>query len=78
MRLKQIRKWIEEGGELPQDLTLKEKEHLEGLGWKAHRSLFDNGQLEHEYNFLHGKWHGVSRSWHSNGQLGREETFSTA
>jgi antitoxin component YwqK of YwqJK toxin-antitoxin module len=75
MRLKQIRKWLEEGGDLPQDLTPKEKEHLEGLGWKARRQWHRSGQLEQEYSFLHGKEHGKWRRWYDNGQLWLERNY---
>ena len=75
MRLKQISKWIEEGGDLPQDLTPKEKEHLEGLGWKENRQWYENGQLRWERNHLHNMLHGVHRQWHKNGQIELEEEW---
>ena len=72
MRTEEINKWIEEGGDLPQELTQEEKEHLEGLGSKARRGWHDNGQLQYAYNYLHKKAHGVIRRWRSNGQLDYE------
>ena len=75
MRTEEIRKWIEEGGELPQELTQEEKEHLEALGWKENRRWNDKGQLWWEENFLHDKTHGKCRMWYYNGQLEHEYSF---
>jgi len=75
MRSEEIRKWIEEGGDLPQDLTSKEKEHLKGLGWKAHREWYSNGQLGWEQFYLSNMLHGVDRQWYENGQLMWEKNF---
>ena len=54
MRLKQINKWIEEGGELPQELTQEEKEHLEALGWEEDREWYGNGQLWLDEEWFYG------------------------
>ena len=75
MRTKEIRKWINEGGSLPQDLTQEEKEHLTKLGWSEWESWFDNGQKEYEWNYLHGKHHGKQEAWHMNGQKWYEANY---
>ena len=75
MRIKQIRKWIIEGGSLPQDLTQKEKEHLTKLGWDFTRDWHTNEQKWWEHHFLHGKMHGKQEGWYENGQKKYEEDY---
>jgi antitoxin component YwqK of YwqJK toxin-antitoxin module len=75
MRKEQLDNWIENGGELPENLTENEKDYLKSLGWKSEQIWHDNGQLNFEPNYLHGKLHGMKRGWHDNGQLSWEATY---
>ena len=68
MRTAEINKWIEEGGDLPQDLTSKEKEYLEELGWKTSENWFENGQRSYVENYLNGQKHGKQEGCFANGQ----------
>ena len=72
MRTKEIRKWIDEGGSLPQDLTQEEKDHLTKLGWSVKRQWYDSGEKWYEERCLHGKPHGKQEAWHANGQKAHE------
>ena len=38
-------------------------------------SVYENGQLEEEYNFKEGYLHGAHRQWFENGQLKKTQTF---
>ena len=67
MRTEEINKWIEEGGDLPQDLTQEEKEHLTKLGWSFEENRYENGEKS-ERHYLRGKEHGKQEGWHENGQ----------
>ena len=75
MRTKEIRKWIDEGGSLPQDLTQEEHRHLSRLGWRKVVMEYDNGQKEFEHHFLHGKKHGKWEGWEDDGQKDYEENW---
>ena len=68
MRTKEIRKWINEGGSLPQDLTQEEHKYLSRLGWRKMVMEYDNGQKEFEWHYLHEEWHGEWKKWYPNGQ----------
>ena len=68
MRIEEISKWIDEGGSFPEDLTQEEKDHLTKLGWSPGQGWHNNGQKKFEYNWLHGKQHGIYRGWYENGQ----------
>ena len=57
MRIKEIRKWIDEGGSLPEELTQEEHKYLSRLGWSLKEKWHFNGQKEFEWHFLHGKFH---------------------
>jgi len=39
-----------------------------GISTKHH----SNGQLQNEFNYKDGKWHGLMRIWFENGQLSHE------
>ena len=39
------------------------------------RDYWENGQLRHEYPYVDGNRHGLSRWWHENGQLWCEEPY---
>ena len=54
MRTAEFNKWVKEGGELPQDLTSKEKEHLEALGWEENRQWYEDGQLILDEEWFNG------------------------
>jgi len=69
MRTKEINKWIEEGGSLPQDLTQEEKDHLTKLGWIVDEHWHSNGQKSYEWNWFHGMKHGVFKHWERDGTL---------
>ena len=69
MRIKEIRKWIEEGGSLPEDLTQEEHRHLSRLGWRKMVMEYDNGQKEFEWHYLHEEWHGEWKKWYRDGDL---------
>ena len=75
MRIEEINKWIDEGGSLPQDLTLEEEVHLRKLGWGVRRDWHSYGQKRYEWNFLHRKPHGKCEEWHPNGQKRYEYNF---
>jgi len=75
MRIKEINKWIDEGGSLPQDLTQEEEEHLTKLGWSVKGALHHNGQKWYEWNYLHGMKHGVNKSWDKDGNLTEDEEY---
>ena len=68
MRTEEINKWIDEGGDLPQDLTQEEEEHLTKLGWSVKGALHHNGQKWWVQHYLHGKDHGKREAWWDNGQ----------
>ena len=75
MRIKEINKWIDEGGALPQDLTQEEEEHLTKLGWSVKGALHHNGQKWYEHRYLHGKEHGKHEGWWVNGQKRYERHY---
>ena len=75
MRTKEIRKWIEEGGSLPEDLTQEEEVYLKGLGCVKAQGWHVNGQKSYEHHYLHGKPHGKQVGWSLNGQKDCEYNF---
>ena len=75
MRTKEINKWVQEGGPLPQDLTQEEKEHLAKLGWAIDAALYNDGQKWWEEHYLHGKEHGKHENWWDNGQKSYEANY---
>ena len=75
MRIKEINKWINEGGSLPQNLTEEEKDHLTKLGWSLKEEWHGNGEKWYEQHYLHGKRHGKWEMWGSNGQKWYEKNF---
>ena len=68
MRKQELDDWVENGGELPDELTEDEKNYLKGLGWGCSEQWYKNGQKWFHYLALNGKDHGKCEYWHPNGQ----------
>ena len=75
MRTEEIDKWVQEGGDLPQELTEDEKAYLTKLGWTTMVMEYLNGQKEFERHYLHGKKHGKWEWCLSNGQKDYERHY---
>lgn len=75
MRKQELENWVENGGDLPDDLTVDEKSYLKGLGWSVEEEWHKKGQKELEGHYLHGKEHGVQKMWYKNGQKYCEENY---
>jgi len=68
MRTKEIDKWVQEGGDLPQELTEDEEVYLRNLGLLGMKGFYPNGQKLFHYLTINGKDHGKCEYWHPNGQ----------
>ena len=75
MRKQELDNWVENGGELPDELTEDEKSYLQGLGWSVVGMRWYNGLKLSEHNCLHGEPHGKQVSWHENGQKWYEYNY---
>ena len=66
MRKQELDNWVENGGELPDELTEDEKSYLEGLGMLVVKGTYPGGS--YHYLTLNGKDHGKCIYWYLNGQ----------
>ena len=57
MRKQELENWIQNGGDLPENLTVDEENYLKGLGWSVDVDWHKNGQKNYEYNYLNGELH---------------------
>ena len=53
------------------DMGIYVKGKKDGL----HRTWYENGQLQSEYNYKDGKEDGLGRAWYEDGQLGAEKNY---
>lgn len=68
MRKQELDNWVENGGELPDELTEDEEVYLRNLGLLGMKALYPDGRRFFYYLTLNGKDHGKCIYWHPNGQ----------
>ena len=75
MRKQELDDWIENGGELTDELTEDEKSYLENLGWSIEERWRENGKKWYEISYHHGKKHGKVKWWWDDGSKYIEEYY---